>query len=280
MYFRSPSLIALLALSGALPPFYEINSASASPLSLSIYGHQIEVHRAADGQEQLAVDKKVFHKDQYITLDQIETIDGVLIAIGHASPGGNACDGSLFVLSFPKKKPVRIDGPLESCSPGTVHVEQNRITVEVAATPELQGSRWRWSAVSGFSAPEKIEFTAKADGGWSALRSQSIDHPSQVLNYADLSKLVDDRLGSRSSFVRISSGPGSAHYRSNLLIASSCQAHSCDDTALLLVADPANERIFVALKDKQTPILVNPKASDWPSGSTADLVAFQRKWQR
>ena len=76
---------------------------------------------------------------------------------------------------------------------------------------------------------------------------------------------------------QVSSGPGSAQYRNNLLIATSCQSHSCDNAFLLLVADPASKRIFVALKDDQSPILISPKASEWPTGASADLNCFPAK---
>lgn len=269
-------LVAFLLGCMALP-----ESAVGSPLSLKIYGHDVEVSSAADGQEQLIVDKKLLHKDQYISLNELASVSGVPIAIGQTSAGGNACDGSRFILSFPAKEPVRIDGPLESCSPGTVRIDANQVVIEVAATPQSEGSRWVWSFASGFGAVEKIGFAAKAEGGWSALRSRSIDHPSQILNYSDLGRLLDERIGAdRSALIRISSGPGSANYRNNLFVSTSCQAHSCGDTALLVVADIATKRMFVAIKDGQRPPLISPKVSEWPTGSSAELNAFRRRWVR
>jgi hypothetical protein len=164
----------------ALLASFAVGSASASPLSLTIYGHEVEVRGAANGQEQLIVDKKVLHRDQYISLDQIESVSGVPIAIGQTSAGGNACEGSRFILSFPKNEPVRIDGPLESCSPGAIQIDSSQVLIEVAATPQFEGSRWRWSVTSGFTTAEKIGFAARAEGGWSALRSRSINHPGQA----------------------------------------------------------------------------------------------------
>jgi hypothetical protein len=77
----------------------------------------------------------------------------------------------------------------------------------------------------------------------------------------------------------ISSGPGTVDYRGNLLIASSCQSHSCNDTGLLVVADITSKRMFVALKDGQDVPTISPSGADWPAGSIAELSAFQKRCQ-
>lgn len=220
-------------------------------------------------------------KDQYISLEEVATVDGTPSVVGQRSQGGNACEGSVFILSFPANAAVRIDGPLEACNPGETKIEAKQITVRVAPTPRSPGSQWTWLPSSGFGAEKSIAFAARQDDGWAALRSRSIDHPSSLLNYADLTQLIDVHLGrAKASFISISSGPGSAQYRSNLLIATSCRAHSCDDTSLLVVADIAGRQIFVALKDGAAPLLISPPSAGWPSGARFELVEFQKKWRR
>jgi hypothetical protein len=250
-------------------------------MSMKMFGHAVEIRKSTDGQEQLLVDKKILLKDQYISLDEIATVDGTPSVIGQRSAGGNACNGSAFILSFPTNAAVKIDGPLDSCNPNETTVEEKQITVRVAPTPQTPGSQWIWSPSSGFSAEKSIAFAAKQDDGWTALRSRSIDHPSGLLDYADLTRLIDARIGkAKASFISVSSGPGSAQYRNNLLIATSCRAHSCDDTSLLVVVDIAARQVFVALKDGAASLIIAPQSAGWPSGARFELVAFQQKWRR
>lgn len=258
-----------------------VGHACASPMSLRMFGHSVEIKQASDGQERLVVDKKLLLKDQYISLKELALVDGVATLIGERSAGGNACSGSIFILSFPINAAVRIDGPLDACSPGDTKIEEGMITVLAAPTPQAPGSLWTWTPASGFSVEKKVEFAANQGDGWTALRSRSIDHPSALLTYADLRRLVDDEIGSaKSSLVSAASGPGSVEYRDNILVARSCRAHSCDDTDLLIVMDISSKRAFVALKDGTPPPLIAPNGRDWPSSARSELLAFRRKWAR
>jgi hypothetical protein len=255
--------------------------ALASPMNMKMFGHVVEIRKSTDGREQLSVDKKVLLNDQYISLEEIATVDGIPSVIGQRSAGGNACNGSAFILSFPASAPVKIDGPLDACNPNETRIEDKQIIVEVAPTAQTPGSQWTWSPSSGFSVEKSIAFTTKRDDGWAALRSRSINHPSAMLDYADLSQLIDLRIGkAKASFVSVSSGPGSAQYWNNLLIASSCRAHSCDDTGLLVVADIPRKQVLVALKDGASGLLIAPKEEEWPSGARGELAVFLKKWRR
>lgn len=68
-------------------------------------------------------------KDQYISLEEIATVDGTPTVIGQRSAGGNACSGSAFILSFPSNAAVKIDGPLDACNTGDTKIEEKQITV-------------------------------------------------------------------------------------------------------------------------------------------------------
>jgi hypothetical protein len=220
-------------------------------------------------------------KDQYITLEEVATVDGTPSVVGQSSAGGNACNSSAFILSFPKGSAARIDGPLDACNPNEVIVEDKQITVRVPPTPQTPGSIWTWSPDSGFSAENPLAFVPQKDGGWAALRSRSVDHPNDLLDYSDLNRLIEARIGTKKeSFISVSSGPGSVQYRNNLLIGSACRAHSCDDTELLVVLDIASQQAFVALKDGVAPAQIIPRAEEWPTGARGDLSAFRKKWRR
>ncbi len=94
-----------------------ITQAYPLPTSMKMFGHIVEIVKSTDDQEQLLVDKKMLLKDQYIFLDEIAIVDGTPSLIGQRSAGGNACTGSVFILSFPSNAAVKIDGPLDTCNP-------------------------------------------------------------------------------------------------------------------------------------------------------------------
>lgn len=255
--------------------------AYASPISMEMFGRSVQIKKAPDGQEQLLIDKKLLLTDQYISLEEMALVDSVPTLVGEVSAGGNACSGSMFILSFPAKAAVKIDGPLDACKPSQTKIEERMVTVRVVPTPQTSGSLWTWTPASGFSVETKLEFAANQNDGWSALRSRSVDHPSTIFTYADLGRLIDNEVGSaKSSLVSAASGPGSVKYRDNLLVARSCRAHSCDDTDLLIVMDISSKRAFVALKDGSSPPLIAPKVDNWPSAARSELLAFRKKWSR
>ena len=117
--------------------------AFASPINMKMFGHVVEIRKTTDGQEQLYVDKKVLLKDQYISLEEIATVDGIPSVIGQRSAGGNACNGSAFILSFPARAAVKIDGPLDACNPNETRIEEKQIIVEVAPRRRLQDPNGR-----------------------------------------------------------------------------------------------------------------------------------------
>jgi hypothetical protein len=217
---------------------------------------------------------------QYINLEEVGSFANTGFAIGTTSPGGNACEGSLFVLSFVAGEPTRIDGPLDTCGPLDRKIENNRIIVETQASPSRDGFRWTWTS-NGFGPAEALKFAAASGKGWSALRSRSIQHPSELLQHAEFSAQLAKQLGQARypSLARLLSGPGDVQYDSNVMIAEACQAHSCDDTSVLIAIDIATQKMGIALKDKLNPLSVTPKDSDWPETAKAYLRGWRAKWR-
>ena len=71
-------------------------------------------------------------EDAIILLDQIAIVGGIPVLIGGTSDGGNSCDGSPFVLSFPTGAPPRFDGPIDSCSKVTIEIKSDRVDFSAA----------------------------------------------------------------------------------------------------------------------------------------------------
>jgi hypothetical protein len=167
----------------------------------------LEIYSKAQGDgELLVIDKKQFLKDQYLDIKEVGVFGNIGFAIGSNSSGGNACDASLFILSFPTNEPTRIDGPLAACAV-QYKIEKAGIVVETRATPNMDGTRWIWT-LNGFGPPETLKFVAVGGTGWNALRSRSIQHPNELLEHAELSEGLMKLLGSQyPTFTRIQMDP-------------------------------------------------------------------------
>jgi hypothetical protein len=267
--------IRLIALLLCLMP----QLALAETMNMIVFGHKLEIIKTKESEEALSVDGKKLVTSQYVDISEIGTIGAAGFAVGTTSPGGNACEGSLFVLSFPEKEPVRIDRPLDTCGPVTYKIDKDRIVAESPATPGINGARWTWT-VKGFGPAETLKFAATTGTGWNMLRSRSIDHPADLLKHTEFTTQLRKLLGpaAYATLPRLLSGPGSVKYDGNVAIADACQAHSCDDTSVLIVVDIGSQKLMIALKDTDKPAIVAPWVADWPPVTTAGLGSWRRKW--
>ncbi len=256
--------------------------ALASPVKTNLFGHSIEIRTVPpDDEEALFVDGKQMLQNQIIDLGDNGQIGSTSFAIGSSSGGGNTCDASPFVLRFAANEPVRIDGPLNNCSPVEHKIEKDHVTFESPALPTMEGARWIWTA-NGFGPEQSLAFKPVKNKGWDALRRGAIHHPLDLLGHADLAEQLRKEVSDAryEDFKRLVSGPGHAQYDSGLFIGEACQAHMCDDTAVLIVIDPAAKRIAVAMKDEDKPLLIVPGEAEWPAAAKPALQNWRRTWSR
>ncbi|MCA0031826.1 hypothetical protein [Mesorhizobium sp. B263B2A] len=85
-------------------------TAAASGGELRAFGHDISIlkNKVDQTQDQLSVDGKVIHTNEYVSFDEIAAVNGTPVIVGDSSPSGNACDANPFVLSFPPGKAPRL----------------------------------------------------------------------------------------------------------------------------------------------------------------------------
>ena len=272
------SSIALLIASASL-----IAPAIAAPERLNVRGHVVEITEADGAFQKLLVDGKELLEDHRIDPGEVRTVDGVAVMVGFRHPGGNRCGGSHYIVSFPADRPVRIDHPGDSClvEETTVSIDTHDIRIETPSSPQNAGSRWTWTPANGLGPETSVAFSPRVDDGWAALRAQSVDHPSRLFHYADLARLIDARVGPlRAAALRNSTGPGNVGYANNLVVATSCQSHACDETDLLIVADMASRTLYVALKAARSAPLISPRPATWSRGAKSHLLAFEKRWLR
>lgn len=263
----------LLLVSLLLP----LSHADAAEFEMSVEGHDLAVIETDEGQS-LTVDGEPVLTDTYISVEMAE-VAGVSVALGISSAGGNACEGAPFVLVLAPGEAVRLDGPIDTCSPITPDVEDQQLVYAEPAVPGQDSRRWSWTPQDGFSELSAAAFTPDAAKGWEALASDEISHPAEILGYDEPAAEVDRLLGpDREEFFDLVTGIGSAERLGDLISGSACLKADCPDNAALLVADPAEQRVYLAWKPYGSKIVVRPSAKSWPEPARRELRKWAASW--
>jgi len=253
--------------------------ASARADELRAFGHDLSLLKNSDMQTVLRVDGRQIHENQYVTFEEIAVVAGIPVVVGSSSPGGNACEGSPFVISFPADKAPRLDGPIDSCRLIRYEIEADRIVFTTPASATNPGQAWEWTP-AGFEKGPSVAFSPDRTKGWDELRSREVDHPADLLSYGEVADQIFSLLGSdRDDVLPIVEGVGSAEYRGDFLVGSSCLPHSCSLIEQITVASLQDRRVFVAWKLEDKPIVVRPAVGDWPSEARRALAEWARKWK-
>jgi len=173
-----------------------VASTSAQAIEIGkINGHSISLGEQ-DYEKILKIDGREMHRNAIILFDEMTTVSGVPIIIGSSSGGGNACNGSPFVLSLPIDGKAKLDGPLDSCAYITHEILNDKV---VFSSPNLPGKgqdNWEWTAEAGLKSIGTTEFKASDNSGWNALREQTIRYPWDVFDNVEISAQIKQLLGS------------------------------------------------------------------------------------
>ncbi|MFA1624303.1 hypothetical protein ACDY96_16120 [Rhizobium mongolense] len=266
-----------------LVPIIELWSwgfAAAGSLDMRLFGHHVVITKGEDRQDSLKIDDREVLKNYYVDIDEIHVIDGMAVAVGTSSAGGNACEGSPFVISFPDGQNPRIDGPLDSCLPVTVKPSEGKLTLSTPATPNEPGQKWEWTANSGFKEVQGDTFVADSSKGWDQLRERSVTHPGGLLDYAEVAAEVNRLAGTDKALLNdILLGVGSGEFKGDLFVGTACSRHMCMDQEAVVVADLASRTVYLAWKPSGQKIKVNPPVKTWPEKVKAELRQWASKWK-
>lgn len=256
------------------------NIANASDLDIQLFGQKVSIAKGPDDQEILKIGDREVHKNYYVSIDEIQIVDGIPTAIGNSSAGGNACEGSPFMVSFPSGKPPRIDGPLDSCLPVKATVSERNIHFSTMPLPNAPGKNWVWTPVSGFKEVEAEAFVADKSKGWDQLRERSETHPSSLLQNAEVSAEINRLAGPDKALVNdILFGVGSGEFKGDLFVGITCSRHMCLDQEALVVADLQSKTVYLAWKPSGQKIKVSPVVKSWPEKAKAELREWSAKWK-
>lgn len=271
-YLKSPGTL-ILALSVSLP------AARAEMPSVRMFGQDVAITTKDDG-ETLTVGGVEMMKDRYVSLHEIGVVAGVPVAVGTSSNGGNACDGSTFVVSFPAGAAARLDGPLDECVGVDAELKGDRIELSTTAIPGRDGKRWDWTPDTSFQETGTFAFAPNATKGWAELRERTASHPSDLLDYAEIGRRITQLAGSDEPLVvRILTGVGSAEFKGDWFVGWSCTPHMCTDEEAIVAASLSGREIYLAWKPDDEKIVVRPPVQEWPETAKGELREWAAKWK-
>ena len=270
--------LAALALVLAAPALSE--SAVAEPSAQTIAGHRVEVVRNDKAfQETLKVDGKPTLRNAYVSIDEVATVAGVAVAIGSASNGGNACDAAPFVLSFPANKRPHLDGPLDTCKTVSHETSADHVKFQTVALEGDDGQAWIWTPARGFKYAGRVKHEPDPARGWSNLAPPQELHPGELLDFGGIAPQILSLLGaSRKDVLPLINGVGSGKFEGALYVGSACRPHACPDAGVLIVADPAARKIYLAWKLEKRAVERRP-AGDWPAAVRRQFDTWAKQWR-
>ncbi len=153
------SILAVLLLPG-------FASAEDGPEDVEeLAGHRIVI----DGpfsERTLSIDGRKVHEDAFIAIQHRGSIDGVDFVVGTSSAGGNACEGSPFVISAAADAEAKFEGPIDSCAFMNVTIEKDRVLLAADPLPDRESERWEWKPGTGLHQIANEAFVADRSKGW------------------------------------------------------------------------------------------------------------------
>lgn len=254
------------------------NTAQAIEIK-KIAGHDVAISEASFDKE-LKVDGRSLHKNAIISFDELVVIEGTLALIGSSSPGGNSCNGSPFVLSFPSSGQPKMDGPLDTCAWFEQIVEAGAVIFSTHEVPGQNTERWKWTPAGGFMQMQSVMFQPDQTLGWDNLRERSLGHPSSAFANAGLAASIKVLLGPDFNWYQeLMAGVGSGEFRGDDYVGTSCRPHNCMDEAGILFLSAREKRVYAAWKPEGRKIVVVPLVKEWPEKAKAELRQWAARWK-
>ncbi|WSG95377.1 hypothetical protein U8P76_23710 [Rhizobium johnstonii] len=244
-----------------------------------IDGHEITVEGAAFDKA-LKIDGRSIHKDAIIGFKELAVVDGTPALIGYSASGGNACDSSPFILSFPPGGEPKMDGPIDACFSIVHQVEGDRILFSTKPAPGHDTERWSWTSKDGIAELAAEPFKADADAGWSDLRERKLQRPSDVFANTGVTASIKDLVGADFFWYQeLMNGVAGGEFKGDDYIGTSCRPHMCSDEAGLLFLASGQRAVYVAWKPDGKKIVVRPSVNEWPEKAKVALRDWARRWK-
>jgi hypothetical protein len=272
-----------IGLARAAIAFTLMSEASARADVETFFGHSVVIEHNSESMETtLRVDGHQFLKNDAapiptIALEEVAIVGATPVIIGRESSagGGNACDWSPFIISFPKDSAARLDGPVESCSFVRIEVASDQINFSAVNADANGEDRWIWTPANGIKELEAAALTADEDKGWNTLRERTLNHPSDVFGYGEIARQVTNLLGSDTDqFRRILSGTGTGEFKGDDYVGIACASHLCGISEALIYLSAKDRSVYLAWKPEAAKIIVRPAVTNWPESPRLELKSW------
>lgn len=251
----------------------------ADDFNAILFGYSVEIY--GETEETMHLDGKPTITDGRLTIDEITIVNGIPTLVGNSLSGGNACEGSPFIVSFPPSGQPRIDGPIEGadCALVTRKVEDTAITFSTAPSAGRVGKIWVWTPSAGLAEQASVEMQPDLTKGFATLRERTVKHPSELFNYGEISSAISDLLGpDLGAYRETLDGTGSGKFVGDDYVGTACTPHMCGLQEALVFVSAKEHRIYAAWKPDQKKIEVRPPVDEWPDKAQAELATWARKW--
>ena len=250
----------------------------AAPSSQMIAGHTVEIASDDNGGEILKVDGKVIHRNANVSIDDVETLGDLEVAIGSSSAGGNACDAPPFVIAFAKGKKPRFDGPLSACKTVTYKIEGDHIRFESKALEGDDGKAWVWAPNRGFTFVGRVKHVPDPSKGWPDISADL--HPSELLDLGDVAVSLLGLIGKdRKQVLPLMNGVGGGSSVGELYVGTACRPHACPDAGVIVIADAKAKKLYVAWKLERKKIERRANDAEWPKPVRAEFDKWAKQWR-
>jgi hypothetical protein len=229
---------------------------------------------------ELKIDGQTVHTNAILTLEKEATVAGVPVIVGNSSDGGNACNGTPFVISFPKGGKPRLDGPIDDCAYIEYEVRAKQISFHTYNVPGQGAERWVWTPAGGLKQIANEPFVPDAGTGWDALRTKKWDHPADIFKNEEIAKELKQLLGAKfAEFEQIAVGTGGGEFEGDDFVGSACTPHMCGDEEAMIFLSARDHKIYAAWKPSGQKILVYPPVKQWSKKARLELKDWAGKWQ-
>lgn len=277
---RPRPLIVLAAISVAASTL----PACARMDSFTAFGRKIVVVAPRTEEGRIEIDGRAVHKNWSLSIDEVAVVSGTPVLIGSSGPGGNSCEATPFIISFPEGKAPRFDGPVDTCWLVTQKLASDRIMFSTPAMPDVEGQNWTWTAADGLRSDGKVKFAPTAAKGWGDLRDRSLRHPMDLFDYGAVTTRAEELVGDRRKEVLATmNGPGSGRYEGDWFIGDACQSHNCpgpgSGSGSIVVVDIQGRRLFLAWKPNEKKIEVRPAIGEWPTEARRPLATWAKLFE-
>ncbi len=246
------------------------------PVDVKVGPATLQIIYTDEGEQELRDGTRVLVKGEIITPDLAAAFKDRQARLFTVSPGGNVCDGWPAIVTVDKAGKVAIDTTMQDeCALFSATADAEGFTFVEPVVPDQDGSVWRFTPERGMVRLGVLVFRAWPNSTWNDLERLT-DHPLSLFYSAPFDaavrKLTGKQYAELAMRLRVA---GEVEKRGDYLIATGCQAHSCNTDMGFVMVDRKAHTVFLAMRSDGA-VKTWPKAASWPAPARAELSTWEK----